>query len=258
MEVEGYLEFSRSPGLRIAQDKNGKAVHRETPDHAEGVQVREECDLTVADEDGDELQDDNDVDDPIAGAELRMRLAEPGTKYTVFGYAVQYSVGADDRRVYRSGQDQRANDNHKCMEDQPGQKRAMEAHRQSTDEVFQVILANRIGNDHHREKRNERGKHQAIDENNHPSFLEVRQLGMLNFAIHLGQGLFSAHGQHGMPERNEDGHNSKHVREIAVNQPAKRAGAELQIAAEMGRAAGRNGARAPCRYTRQSKLLPSR
>src|SRR5260370_12281832 len=60
--------------LGVAQHEYGQAIHRETPDHAEGVQVRKERNVASADQDGKDLQADDDIDDAIAGAKARMWL----------------------------------------------------------------------------------------------------------------------------------------------------------------------------------------
>ena len=116
------------------------------------------------------------------------------------------------------------------MENQPRPDRALQAHGQAADQVFEEALAHIVGNDHHREKRNERGEHQAVDENDQAGFAQVLELGAFDFAIHLGERFFSAHGQDGMAERDEDGDDAEHVWEAAVREPAERAGSQAQIA----------------------------
>ena len=67
-QIERHLEFALA-GAGVAKHQHGEAVHRETPDHPEGVQVGEESDIAAADDDGGDLQNNDDVDDAIAGAE---------------------------------------------------------------------------------------------------------------------------------------------------------------------------------------------
>ena len=67
-EVQRHLEFTLA-GIGVAQDQNSQAVHRKTPDDAESIEVCEEGHIAVADDDGEDLQHDDDVDDAVAGAE---------------------------------------------------------------------------------------------------------------------------------------------------------------------------------------------
>ena len=124
-QVERHLELALA-GIRVAQHENGEAVHREAPDHAECIQVGEERDIAAADDDRGDLQDDDDVDDAIAGAEFRVRLAEPLAEHAVFGNAIEHAVGPDDCSVDRAGENQRSDDNDETVEDQAGDERPSE------------------------------------------------------------------------------------------------------------------------------------
>src|SRR5215470_17220225 len=115
-EIERDLELAL-PRIGVAQDKNGEAVHGETPDHAECVEVREESYVTVADDDGEDLQGDDDVDDSVARAKTRMRLAEPVTEDTVFGHAVEHAVRTHDGGIHRTRKDNCSNYNDEGVED---------------------------------------------------------------------------------------------------------------------------------------------
>ena len=79
-------------------------------------------------------------------------MAEPVGKHAVFGHAVEHAVGADNGRVHRAGQNQRAHQNHEGVEQQPHGDRADEVHREAADQVVQEVLARRVGDDHHGEK----------------------------------------------------------------------------------------------------------
>ena len=50
------------------------------------------------------LQEDDQVDDAVGGAESRMWLAEPVGEDAVFGDAIEDAVGADDGGIDRAGQ----------------------------------------------------------------------------------------------------------------------------------------------------------
>jgi hypothetical protein len=56
------------------------------------------------------------------------------------------------------------------VKDEARDQRAVQTHRQTTDQILQIVLANAVGNDHHRKERNQGSEHQAIDENDEPGF----------------------------------------------------------------------------------------
>ena len=60
-------------------------------------------------------------------------------------------------------------------------------------------------------------------------FFQVGQFRVLNFPIDLRQRFLAAHGQDGMPQRDENRDDAEHVRQTAVRQPAKGAGGKVQI-----------------------------
>ena len=76
-------------------------------------------------------------------------------------------------------------------------------HGHAADQIPEVIWPDAVGNDHHREKRDQRGEQQAVDENHQSGFFQILQLGMGDLAVDLRQGLFAAHGQYGMAEADE-------------------------------------------------------
>src|SRR6202046_2919645 len=98
MEVQRHFPFA-AQRLLIAQHQDRQGLHREAPHHAEGVGFTQHVHVAAADQDGDQLQDHDDVDDPRSGAELVMRVAEPVREHTVLGHAVEHAVGADDGGV---------------------------------------------------------------------------------------------------------------------------------------------------------------
>src|SRR3989442_14762302 len=76
MEVQRNLKFTLA-GAGVAENEHREAIHRETPNHAKGVKVREKGHVTMADDDGDDLQRHDDIDDAIACAEALVWLPEP-------------------------------------------------------------------------------------------------------------------------------------------------------------------------------------
>src|SRR5712691_6803630 len=115
--VEWDLEIPVA-GTRVPENEHRQSIHREAPDHAESVEVRQESDVATADDDGDNLQRHDDIDDAIARSETSMGLTEPFAEYAVLGYPVQHTVRADNGRIHRTGQDKRAHNNNKAMENQ--------------------------------------------------------------------------------------------------------------------------------------------
>src|ERR1700687_380301 len=130
--IEGNLELALA-GPGVTEHQNRQTVHGETPNHAEGVEVREEGDIATADYYGENLQNDDDIDNAIAGAEAGMRLAKPGTEHAILGNAIQHSVGADDSGVHRASKNQRTYHDHESVKDQAGIQRAFEVHGQAAD-----------------------------------------------------------------------------------------------------------------------------
>src|SRR5712675_2763096 len=95
IKIERDLELALA-GTRITQNQYRQAIHREAPDHSEGIQVREESNIAAADKYGEDLQAHDDVDDAIASAIAGVRLPEPLGEDAVFGNTIQYAVGTDD------------------------------------------------------------------------------------------------------------------------------------------------------------------
>src|SRR5579863_8298761 len=61
-EVQRHAVFAISR-VGVAKNKYGDALHREAPNHTEGIQIREKSDITAADDDRNDLQSRNNVDD---------------------------------------------------------------------------------------------------------------------------------------------------------------------------------------------------
>ncbi len=57
------------------------------------------------------------------------------------------------------------------------------------------------------------GENHAIDENDEPGFLQIRKLGVLDFAIDLRHGLLAAHRQHRVSQPDKDSHQSHRMRQ---------------------------------------------
>src|SRR5208283_2194494 len=75
------------------------------------------------------------------------------------------------------------------------------------------------------------------------------ELGMLDFAVDLGEGFFSAHGEDRMAQTNEDGDDAGEVGELHAIEPAHGIGTQLDVArrrdGRQGGVADQNGVDAP-------------
>ena len=144
-----------------------------------------------------------------------------GGENAVFGHAVQHAVGANDRGVLRSCQNQHADHDHEAMEQQPRPDGARQVHGDSTDEVGKVVGPHLVWNHHDRKERDQRREQHAVDEDHKPGFFQVLELWVFDFPVDLRQRFFAAHGQHGVPEADEQEDPGQVTEECAV-QPAQR------------------------------------
>ena len=151
-QVQRHLPAALARVLK-AQHQHGEAVKHEAPQHAEGVGFAERIDIAAADEDGDELQPHHHVQDAVAGAELGVRPAKPISQHAIFGDAVEHAVGAHNRRVYRAGEHQEADDHDKRAEDQLQRMRPCQIHGQHAQQVGEGLrrAPHVVWNQHHAE-----------------------------------------------------------------------------------------------------------
>src|SRR5262249_23053522 len=151
----------------------------------------------------------DNVDYAVARAEFWVRLTEPGRENTIFGNAIEDAVGTDDGGVDGAGENNGAYDNDEYVENDACEERASKVQGEAPDEVFQKALADVIGDDHDCEERDERSEDQAVNENDEAGFFEIRKLRVLDFAIDLSEGFFSAHSEDGVTESYENGHRAQ-------------------------------------------------
>ena len=100
----------------VTQNEHGQGLKAETPDHAEGIQRSQEVHVAAADYDGDDLQHDDQVDQPVGGAVAAVRPLKPRCEHAVFAHAVEHAVRAHDGRVHRPREDQRSHQHHEEVE----------------------------------------------------------------------------------------------------------------------------------------------
>src|ERR1700733_5840703 len=215
--------------VRVAQYQHRDALHRKTPDHAESVEVAEEGDVAAAGDDRDDLERHHQVNDAMRGAETRMRMPEPIREDAIFRDAIQNAVGTDNRGVHGPGENQRADHHHKHMEAQSHRKTSHQVHCQAANQILGEIPAHAVRNNHHREERNQRSEHQAVNKYHQPSFLQVLELGMLDLPVNLREGFFAAHRQHRMAQADENNNQRDGVRPLIAVQPAERTMIELHV-----------------------------
>ncbi len=103
-----------------------------------------------------------------------------------------------------------------------------QVHGQPTDQIREEVRANRVGDDHHGQKRNKRCEDQAVDENYKSRPLQIEQLRAFNFAVHLRQGFFTAHGEDGMAHAHQ-GHDPHHLAEAGAGEPAEKLVVEFHV-----------------------------
>ncbi len=142
VEIARHLVFLIVP--LVAQHQHAERFQEEAPHHAERVSFAEQVDIAAAQEDRQHLHAADHVDQPRAGAEPLVRLAEPVHQHAVFGQAVHHAVGADDRRIHRAGENQHADEHDEDMEDQAQQRRTGKVHGETAQQVVHVLPAHRI------------------------------------------------------------------------------------------------------------------
>src|ERR1019366_3570578 len=171
--------------LLPAQHEHAERFHGETPDHAEGVGLAEHHDVAAADQNGEQLQDDDGIDQPRGGAEGFVRVAEPLGEHAILGHAVEHAVGADDGGIDGAGEDQGADQDDESVEEQAERDGADQVHGKAADQVVEILGPGGIRDDHHGEEGNQRGEDHTVDEDHEAGALQVLELGVGDFAILL-------------------------------------------------------------------------
>src|SRR5262249_27307226 len=145
-----------------AQHEHRQAVEGKTPDHTESVGFAEDIHITPASQNGQHLQAHDQIHDAIAGAVLLVRTAEPVGEHAVFGNAVKYAVGADDRSVDGSGKNQESHYHHKHPENELQHMWPHHVHGHARN---QIVFVNRdshaVGNNHHSQQRTDSGEYKT-------------------------------------------------------------------------------------------------
>ena len=137
VDVERDAVLARGAVLE-AEERHGHGHEDERPDDAEGVGFAERVDVAEAGEDHDQLEDRDEVDEAMGGAEAFVRMLEPGGEHAVLGKAIEHAVGADHAGVDGAGEDQEADDHDETFHDDLEQRRAGEVLDESVDEVVAI------------------------------------------------------------------------------------------------------------------------
>ena len=239
-EAEGNLGFADADVRRNlpaafavifpAENEHGEGVEGEGPDDAEGICLAEHDDVSTRGEDREHLQDEDEVHDAVAGAEGLMRLAEPVGEHAVFGDAHEHAGGADHRGVDGSGENEEADDDDEDAEGDAEKLGADHEHGNAGDEVVLVNVGALICRDEHGgEQRDSAGEDERVDGDDDGRALEVLELGMLDFAVYLGERFFSAHGQDGVAEGHQDAKDAEDGNELGSLEEAECIVREVQV-----------------------------
>ena len=190
-----------------AQHHHAQALEEEAPHHAERVRLGQNGHVAAAADDGGDLQNRDQVDDAVGGAELALRLAEPRQQNAVFGHAVQHAVGADDGGVHAlRPESARPRSPQKCGSpaaagtDRSGSSPGRRSGCRSTSDRIVVR------NDHAGEHGDHAGADHGVPAHHVGGDPQILQLGIGDFAVDLRQRLKSAHRQQRMAERDDDRH----------------------------------------------------
>ena len=109
--------YWRGRAVLEAEERHGHGHEDERPDDAEGVGFAERVHVAEAGDDDDELQDGDEVDQAVGGAEAFVGMLEPGGEYAVLGQSIEHAVGADHAGVDGAGEDQKADDDDETFHD---------------------------------------------------------------------------------------------------------------------------------------------
>src|ERR1039457_3989846 len=189
----------------VAQDKNREGLHGEAPHHTEGVGFAQHDYVAAGEQDGEQLEADDGIDEARGGAEAVMRVAEPIGQDAILGDAVEHPVGADNGGIDRAREQQHAHQHDHSVEGQAQGQGAEQVHGKAADQAVQELGAGGLGDDHHREKGNQRGEEHAVGEDDPTGAFQVLELGVGDFAVDLGEGFEAAHGEEGVAQADHDG-----------------------------------------------------
>src|SRR5262245_7449050 len=98
-----------------AQHENAQRLEEEAPYNAKCVRFAKQIGLTLTGQDGNDLQNCDQVNDSIRCPIAAMRFLKPRMQYSVLGNAVHHSVGTDDGRIHCSRKNKHADDHDKNM-----------------------------------------------------------------------------------------------------------------------------------------------
>ena len=140
------------PRLGETQHQHGQGLHGETPDHSEGVERGQLVDIAAAQNNSQQLHADDQIDDAVARAVAVMRFLEPAGEHSIFGHAIQNSVGSHNGSILRTRENQHSHQHDEAMEQQLDAGGAHQIYGDAADEVGEIIRPDAVGNNHYREE----------------------------------------------------------------------------------------------------------
>src|SRR5262249_17481172 len=158
------------------------------------VRLAQNDDVPHAEQDYADLHPGDQIEHAVSGSVTGVRLEEPIGQNAILGDAVEHAVGADDSRVHRASQDQKADDDHEGLQGQLDEGRTDNVPGQARDQIAAVEFhAHFVGDDEHGQEADAGGEDNAVNKNDERRLLEVLQFRRLDLTVDLGQGLFAAH-----------------------------------------------------------------
>src|SRR5260370_1237704 len=104
-EDDDILTGSIGPGQDITQvmqsvrAADGQTVEGETPDDTKRVQRCQNVEVAAAENDGQNLQERNEMDGPVTAAVFLVRALKPGGEDACFAKPVEYTICAKDGSI---------------------------------------------------------------------------------------------------------------------------------------------------------------
>ena len=216
--------------ILVAQDQHRQRFEDKTPDDAERIGLAQHEHIAAGQNDRRDLQDRDHVHDAIVGAVLLVRMAEPVEQHAVFRDARQHAGRTDDSGVDRARKNQEADEDHESAQRDSRPQRPDHEHREPADQIVAIVRhPDAVRDDHHCEKRHQRGQQQAVNENDHAGAQQIFELGRLDLAIDLCQRFLTRHREDRMAERDQNSKRADRACAGKALEPSQRVVGELQF-----------------------------
>ena len=164
LQIQRHAEFPLAR-LLVAQHQHRQTLHREAPHHAERVGLAQDKNVSAAQDDREELQ----ARRRDSGCDRRFRSADAGGETSagrIPSSETRFSTPFEPTMAVLTAPAsiRTPTTTTKARNASRSDKRPNEIHGQPADGIVEEIVAHRIGNDHHREKRHAGRENQAVDE----------------------------------------------------------------------------------------------